>query len=80
MVSKFGTMHERRNLKVNANKSKVMVFERGESTECSVRLDEESLEKIGKFKYLGSVLNKDGNIEDEVLERVQQGRRVDDSL
>ncbi len=65
---------------MNANKSKVMIFERRESTECSVRLDGESLEDVWKFMYLGSVLNKEGNIEDKVCEWVQQGRRVTGSL
>ncbi len=52
---------------MNANKSNAMVFERKKSTECSVRLDGERLENVVKFKYLGSVLNKEGNMQDDVF-------------
>ncbi len=52
LVSEFGTVCRRRNLKVNANKSIVMVFEREESTGCSVMVGGERLENVGKFKYL----------------------------
>ena len=76
LVTEFGTVCSKRNLKVNVAKSKVMVFERGADTECAVRLNGQVMENVSSFKYLGSVMSKDGSIEDEVGERVQQGRRV----
>ena len=76
LVNEFGTVCEKRNLKVNTGKSKVMVFERGEVTECEVKLNGQAMEIVNSFKYLGSVLSKDGTMDEEVRERVQQGRRV----
>ena len=80
LVNEFGRVCTKRNLKVNANKSKVMVFERNEATECGVMLDGVEMENVRVFKYLGSVLSKDGSLEEEVRERVQQGRKVAGSL
>ncbi len=72
----------RRKLKVNAGKSKVMVFERREeevidfSTACRVRLPavvrcrvmsgSEKMEEVSEFKYLGTVLCKHGGMEGEI--------------
>ena len=80
LVREFGSVCKKRNLKVNANKSKVMVFERSEDTECRVSLEGEEMENVRVFKYLGSVMSKDGSLEEEVRERVQQGRKVAGSL
>ena len=80
LVNEFGTVCKKRNLAVNTNKSKVVVFERGEATECTVRLDGVDMENVKVFKYLGSVMSKDGSLGEEVLGRVQQGRRVVGSL
>ncbi|WP_435362543.1 hypothetical protein, partial [Klebsiella pneumoniae] len=38
------------------------------------------MEIVRMFKYLGSLMSKDGSLEDEVRERVQQGRKVAGSL
>ena len=66
LVNEFGTVCEKRNLKVNTGKSKVMVFERGEVTECEVKLNGQAMEIVNSFKYLGSVLSKDGTMDEEV--------------
>ncbi|MCP4337615.1 MAG: reverse transcriptase family protein, partial [Desulfobulbaceae bacterium] len=76
LVNMFRTVCERRNLKVNVGKSKVMVFERGAATDCEVRLNGQVMANVSSFKYLGSVMSKDGGLEDEMQERVQQGKRV----
>ena len=92
MVSAFDKVCERRKLKVNAKKSKVMVFERREydmvdfgeryrvsvpgELNCSIVLQGRELEEVREFKYLGSVLSKDGTLEDEIRERTVQGRKA----
>ena len=74
LVNEFGRVCTKRNIKVNVKKSKVMVFERNEATECGLRLDGGEMENVRVFNYFCSVLNKDGSLEDEVYERVQRRR------
>ena len=80
LVNMFGEVCEKRNLKVNVGKSKVMIFERGEESDCEVRLNNQVMENVRSFKYLGSVMSKDGSIEDDVQEKVQQGKRTAGTL
>jgi len=71
----FGHVCEKRNLKVNVGKSKVMVFERDEVTNCEVWLNNQVMENVSSFKYLGSVMNKDGSIDDDVQEGYNRVRK-----
>ena len=96
LVSEFDNVCRRRKLKVNENKSKVMVFERSRSEvvdfadkyrvktecprECSIVLNGKELEEVDEFKYLGSVMCKHGSMEGETRERALQGRKVVGSL
>ena len=45
-------MCRRRVLKINADKSKVMVLNRKEGLECEIRVDGMQLEHMSEFKYL----------------------------
>ncbi len=83
-VDEFDRVCERKKLKVNAGKSKVMVFERArEQTinfakpyrvgleailECNIWLGKEKMEEVNEFKYLGTVLCKHGRMEGEIKE------------
>ena len=49
-VGRFVQVCRRRDLKVNANKSKVMVLSGEEGLECEIRVDEARLEQVSKFK------------------------------
>src|SRR5678815_2244244 len=52
LVERFGRVCKRRGLKVNVDKSKVMVVSE-DSPQCEVMLDGEQLEQVYEFKYLG---------------------------
>ncbi len=96
LVSVFNCVCKRRKLKVNVNKSKVMVCERSRSeavdfvcpyrvgTECEKRMQNnfecEEIEEVNEFKYLGSVMCKYSGTEGETSERALQGRKVVRSL
>ena len=96
LVNVFDSVCKRRKLKVNVNKSKVIVFERSRSevvdfecpyrvrVECpkelDIRLNGEIMEEVDEFKYLGSILCKYGSMEGETRERAVQGRKVVGSL
>ncbi len=87
---------KRRKLKVNAGKSKVMVFERREEevidfntayrvrlptvAKCRIMLGSEKMEEVSEFKYLGTVLCKHEEMEGEIRERVMRGKSVVGSL
>ncbi len=57
-----------------------MVFEGGAATDCEARLNGQVKANVSSFKYLGSVMSKAGGLEDEMQERVQQGKRVAGTL
>ncbi len=82
MINEFYNVCKRRKLKVNAGKSRVMVFEKkkGEVIDfniaywvrmpavarCRIRLGSEKMEEVSEFKYLGTVLCKHGGMEGEI--------------
>ncbi len=87
IVDEFERVCTRRKLKVNAGKSKVMVFERArEQTvdvakpyrvwseaipDCKIWLGKKM--EVNEFKYLGTILCKHGSIEGEMRERTRVG-------
>ena len=48
--------------------------------ECKIRLNGEIMEDVHEFKYLGSILCKNGSMDGESRERAIQGRKVVGSL
>ena len=50
----------RRDLKVNAGKSEVMVLNGEEGLECEAQMDGMQLEHVLEFKYLEGVLDESG--------------------
>ncbi len=95
-VNVFYSVRKRRKLKVNAGKSKVMVFKRREEgvvdfntayrirlptvATCRIMLGSEKMEEVSEFKYLETVLCKHGGMEGEIRERVMKGKSVVGSL
>ena len=74
LVTEFGRVCERRKLKVNVGKSKVMRCTRGEGgARMNVVLNGEVLEEVDEFKYLGSIVAANGGIEADVGHRVKEG-------
>ena len=68
LVSEFGSACERRKLRVNVGKSKVMRCSRyGNGGRMYIRLNGEPLEEVHCFKYLGSQVAADGGFEREVI-------------
>ncbi len=82
IVNEFYSVCKRRKLKVNAGKSKVMVFGRREVevvdfntayrvrlpavARCRVMLGREKMEEVNECKYLGTMLCKHGGMEGEI--------------
>ena len=77
LVSEFGKVCERRKLRVNAGKSKVMRCSRyGNGDRMHVILNGERLEEVDCFKYLGSQVADDGGCERDVVHRINEGYRA----
>ena len=74
LVTEFGRVCERRKLRVNVGKSKVMRCTRSEDgARLNVMLNGEALEEVDQFKYLGSVIAANGGVEADVRHRVNEG-------
>ena len=69
-LERWRTALEERGLRISRSKTEYM------STSIdggSIKMDGEDLKKVQKFKYLGSIVNAKGNLDDEVRHRVQAG-------
>ena len=71
LVSEFDSVCERRKLRVNVGKSKVMrcsIY--GNGDRMHVILNGQPLEEVDCFKYLGSQVAADGGCERDVVHRI----------
>ena len=77
LVSEFGRVCERRKLRVNVGKSKVMMCSRyGNGDRIHVILYSELLEEVDCFKYPRSHVAADGGCERDVVHRMNEGYRA----
>ena len=68
LLSEFGRVCERRKLRVNVGKSKVMRCSRyGNGDRMHVLLNGEPLEEVDYFKHVGSQVAEDGGCERDVV-------------
>ena len=73
LVTEFGRVCERRKLRVNVGKSKIMRCTRNEDgARLNVMLIGVALEEVDQFKYLGSVIAANGGVEADVHHRVMK--------
>ena len=76
IVSEFSRVCERRKLKVNVRKSKVMrCTRRDDGSRLNVCVDGERMEEVESFKYLGSHIETKGGVEVEVGYRVSEASK-----
>ena len=65
-----------RSLKINADKSKLMVLGGEEGLEYEIHVDGVPLEQVSEFKYMGCVLDESGTNDAECCRKVAVGRKV----
>ena len=65
----------KRKLRINTQKTKIMVTGRP-TTSTNVVLNGEQIEEVDVFKYLGVKIHKEGNIDLEINERVENAAKV----
>jgi hypothetical protein len=63
-------------LVVNMVKTKYIKCSRNTSIETHINVDDMQFEKTKAFKYLGSIVNEDNSIEQEIQERIAAGSRA----
>ena len=81
LVSEFGRVCERRKLRVNLGKSKVMRCSRyGNGDPMHVILKGEQLEEVDCFKYLGSQVAADGGCDRNMVHRKNERYRARGAL
>ena len=65
---------EDRGLKINRKKTEYLRFNEIQNGE--VRLQGEELKRVERFKYLGSTVSEDGDLETEITHRIQVALRT----
>ena len=81
LMTEFNTVCKKRKLKVNADKSKVMVYANAQRRErLNLSLNGEMLEEVESFKYLGSTIGKNGGVVEDVIGRVNDAAKVSDAM
>ena len=77
MIERIHAVGKNMNLALNVDKCKVLVFERSDLvTECNVLVDGVNLEQVNEFAYLGSMMSKDGRIDQKIERRVNARCKV----
>lgn len=65
----------KRNLKINVNKTKVMVIGK-DTRKINIKINQQQLEQVETYKYLGVKIRSDGSMEDEINERINNATRT----
>jgi uncharacterized protein YukE len=67
------------NMKINKQKTKTMIIGQ-QSKKHNIQIDDEALEQVDKFTYLGVIINKEGTLEDEINGRIAKTGRLYNSI
>lgn len=64
-----------RNMKINAKKTKVMMVGK-ENRNMNIELNNEKIEQVNTYKYLGVTIDREGNMKEEIDERISNAARL----
>ena len=62
-------------MKINTKKTKTMIISR-EPTQHTIKLNNEILEKVNSYKYLGVMIQSNGSLREEVSQRIGKAPRL----
>lgn len=80
-ITRMNRDFESKGMRINASKTKVMVFDRDENiTECNIMIGEEHVEQVNEFVYLGSMFTRNGRYDEDIKRRVNAANRVSGAL
>src|SRR5215469_6138849 len=73
LLDVLNEVRERKGLKINKSKTEVMVISRTDrNSRANIRIEDNLIKQVGRFNYLGSLINEDGRCEDEIRERTNK--------
>ena len=73
-ISKLNDISHKLGLKINNNKSKMMVI--NQRNPVSIYIDHEKLQTTDTFTYLGSIICEDGGTDVDIKNRINKARRA----
>ena len=76
IVHKVNDAGRRRLLKFNARKTKLMVVG-DENANVSIDVDEETIDKVNSFKYLGAIKTSTGSCSEDVKARIGRAKKAE---
>nr|CAH7712302.1 unnamed protein product [Callosobruchus chinensis] len=74
LLNSVNETSQQRGLKINTNKTKFMVVSRDNLPNVDLQLNGKQIERVNKFKYLGSMVDDQWNPELEIRCRIEQAR------
>ncbi|XP_026317751.1 uncharacterized protein LOC113228612 [Hyposmocoma kahamanoa] len=81
MLDIMNESFRKRGMKINAEKTKVMIFERNENvTVCNIKIQGMIIDQVNEFVYLGSVFTRDGKFDEDIERRVRKGNAVNGAI
>lgn len=69
-------MEEEFNMRINANKTKVLVCSRNDENKTAIELRNETIQEVNEFTYLGSKITNDGRSSKEIISRIAQAKNA----
>ena len=57
-------------MKINAKNTKTMLISKSGEGTINITLNDETIEQVTKFKYLGAIITANGKCEDEITARI----------
>ena len=74
MITEWARYKESKGMALNPQKSKGMVVAKQQNAERTVNISykEVKLQLVSQYCYLGTIINSDGRIDNEIMNRVQK--------
>ncbi|XKL69474.1 hypothetical protein PGB90_007243 [Kerria lacca] len=63
-------------MKINKSETKVQMVNRREHKALDIRVGGEKIKEVQEYKYLGSLITRDGRNQKEIRSRIEQAKRV----
>lgn len=74
-VIEWASTLEERGMAVNISKSKIMKIG-GEKVNFEIKWKDQTLEQVNSYKYLGTIINDDGKLDEEINNRIRKANQV----
>ena len=74
MLNKLNSKCKSYGMSMNVKKTKVMVMSKEGNIQCHIKLDQEVLEQVNRYKYLGSWITEDVRSDKEIVARIAMAK------